>query len=216
MKLIYDDQTCLKVSEAARPNDISWFNLASESKDEAKTKIQAIGLVVLLSLIFLGILSLIQMWRVKTGLSIIQFSSSNKKLMQKTSQGVWFFFVTCLITKILQVILGAAISNYFSRSNPKTKTGEMITNIIFKTPAYFFFLLLAISIFSDFLSPSTVSWNNVAVILNLFVGQCLMMRTMPNIIHFDLITQAIKLKCFYSGETSPVYQIELNRLFKKP
>ena len=210
LKLIYDDQTCLKISEAAKPNDINWFNLASEPREATKTRLQAIGLAILFTVLFLGVVVLIQVWRVKSGLTVVKFSTNNKKLMQKTTEGFWFFAGACTIVKILQVIMGSVLTSFLSKSKSRTKSGELTTNILLKTPTYFIFLTLSISIFMEYWSSATKSWNNVAVILNMFVIQCLMMRTMPNLIHPELIGRAIKLKCFYSNETSPIYQVKLN------
>lgn len=71
-------------------------------------------------------------------------------------------------------------------------------------------------ILSEFWNGDSKGWDSVTVAIVFLLVKGLVIRTLFNLINVTRLKQILVNKCWYSGDTSNVFQIQLNKLLQYP
>ena len=112
-----------------------------------------------------------------------------------------------VVTLFLVFIIKKIVCFLVDDSGLKTKSSLLSAKILLKIGFYFIFMCFAISIGASLWGNATKLWDQSATTILLLMGLMLFLITVANLFHLNNIVHWIKLKLFYSEETSPMYQI---------
>ena len=141
-----------------------------------------------------------QWWRMYFGFNNINFNSQGSAAAN-TLLAIVYFFVICIITQILRWLFRLLIESFSSSTGFKTKSSLITSKMLIKVAAYAAFLVFTASIFSEYLSFRQKSWDEITIVLTLFITFCMIIQTLTSLIQPGKLLQNIKLWLFYSDET---------------